>query len=113
MSAFLVATLKHIVTIGFVCGLLSLILKVLDEKLTESSKKGFDHWVDGIALQTAEVRLDAFYRWARNHQVIYGLINVLFVGTIVWLIALPQGGEDASEHVENLVFLFLFLFTLI
>lgn len=68
---FLQTHLKSIVTVGFIIGLILLIIKFLDERLPQESKDRFNSWVDGLAIRLDDLRLPVMYQWVRAHKSLY------------------------------------------
>jgi len=94
---FIQAHLKSIVTVGFVCGLVSLVLKVLDEKLSEDQKKRFDAWVIGSAQGPDLLQLRDMHRWARDNRGLY-VGSLIIVGILTPLVWGRHGDHFAVFH---------------
>ena len=68
MLSFLTAHVKHILTVAFGCGLISIGLRFLDEKLSDDSKRKFGIWVSNLAPRLDSLSLDGLYTWAKYNK---------------------------------------------
>jgi hypothetical protein len=111
MYAFLAAHWKPILSVGFIFGILSLVLKFLDERLSQDSKDDFNEWVDGLAIHLDDLRLSTMYNWIHDHRVEYTILYA-----IPLIIVLYKGSETANlfpflskqvNHAINVAFLII------
>jgi hypothetical protein len=96
MYAFLAAHWKPILSVGFIFGLLSLVLKFLDERLSQESKYKFNEWVDGLAIHLDDLRLPTMYNWIQAHRDEY-LICSTFLYAVPLIIFLYQGSKTSDQ----------------
>lgn len=77
--------LKHIVTLGFAAGVLSLILRYMDERLSDTRKKRFGVMIDRITLAVDSATPRSIFKWIRENKRIGGKWGK-FVGELIFLL---------------------------
>jgi hypothetical protein len=102
MHAFLTAHLKPILTAGFVIGFLSLMIRILDARLSQKHKDRFSQWVQDSAPKLRSTNLTAIFLWTRSHKI---LITVLYVIAIM-IVELWMVGWN-SLVLPTLAFVFM------
>jgi hypothetical protein len=71
MLAFISSHLKHVVTVGFIIGLMSLAVRYLDEKLSTEQKAQFESWIRNIESKLKGLTLFGVHAAIRPYRWIY------------------------------------------
>jgi hypothetical protein len=98
MIAFVSAHLKHIVTAGFIIGVLSLLVRYLDDKLSEEKKKEFGRWIENKTLQVDDVTLQSLYIVGRKHRRLFAS-TVAGSSFAIFALTFPKDTFDRNETV--------------
>jgi hypothetical protein len=109
MFDFLASHAKHILTIGFVIGMLSLCVRYLDEKISTEKKMRFEQWIRDSDVRLKNMTLASVHGAIRR----YRWICLLFV-LLPWTIALVLTGFNylalfiigVAPVIHGCVFLF-------
>jgi hypothetical protein len=86
MHGFIFALAKHILTAGFVCGVLSIVVRVLDERLSQGTKDRFGAWVNSAAPVVGAWNVNRLYSYMRRYRwVIWSLLSVVVFSIAVYV----------------------------
>jgi hypothetical protein len=98
---FVQAHLKSIVTVGFVCGLVSVILRILDEKLSDDRKEKFGEWISELAPALDSLNLRNLRNFFQYYWFGYLVVLALIV-SIMLMITIPR--IDTEKLADFLAF---------
>jgi hypothetical protein len=74
---------SKVVSGAFVLGVISLVIKVLDDRLSQEKKERFDSWIKGLAPGFRSLDFDSIFLWAIEHPRAYLLIYLVTVESFV------------------------------
>jgi hypothetical protein len=95
MLQFISIHLKHVLSAGFVLGLLSLVVKVLDEKLPQATKDKFSDWVQNSAPKVQSANITSIFCWSKTHKTTLSSLYAFFI--VVSVIALEGFSRRTFE----------------
>jgi hypothetical protein len=114
MLAFISSHLKHVVTVGFIIGLMSLAVRYLDDKLSTEQKDQFSRRIRNIESKLKALTLFGVHAAIRPYRWIYlglivavwTLLNVKINYTLHrWNPAFPGNGVKLFYFIIGLLFL--------
>ncbi len=114
MLAFISSHLKHVVTVGFIIGLMSLAVRYLDDKLSTEQKDQFSRWIRNIESKLKALTLFGVHTAIRPYRWIYlglivavwTLLNVKIDYTLHrWNPTFPGNGVKLFYFIIGLLFL--------
>ena len=98
MIHFITIHLKGLLTVAFISGLILILIKILDEKLSDERKKRFDVWIDGFSGDLGSIQTQEVFGWVKRHRVLICFSYVAFVNLFESLIFQAL---DAVQRKDN------------
>lgn len=95
MLTFLSAHLKSLVTAGFVLGLIGLVIRYLDYRLSDKTKQAVGKWIEDKTLRVDAITIRAIYRViSKTSWKVPTILCALLVGVLYF----ANGTEQLAEY---------------
>jgi hypothetical protein len=75
------ASHPKLISVAFIVGVISLIIKILDDRLPETAKKRFSEWIEAVAPHMKMWDIEAMYAWAKRNLFLYMILYFLLLST--------------------------------